>query len=111
VISANQQKPLSISKGTFVIINCRDHDDQERDTNQPRQKTGLKLFQNFNFRNIYAAIFLHSAAHFLQASAHSLQCSFSCLEHSAAQASQSVAQILQTSFALSLPRLISCADA
>jgi hypothetical protein len=40
VISANQQKPLSISKGTFVIINCRDHDDQERDTNQPRQKTG-----------------------------------------------------------------------
>jgi hypothetical protein len=40
VISANQQKPLSISKGTFVIINCRDHDDQERDTSQPRQKTG-----------------------------------------------------------------------
>jgi hypothetical protein len=78
---------------------------------KPDRTRSAQLFQNFNFRNIYAAIFLHSAAHFLQTSAHSLQCSFSCLEHSAAQASQSVAQILQTSFALSLPRLISCADA
>jgi hypothetical protein len=58
VISANQQKPLSISKGTFVIINCRDHDDQERDTNQPRQKTGLDEKRTNYFKTLILEIFM-----------------------------------------------------